>query len=122
MMSCFTTVHNVPANPNGEIVVRNARPPCWSGRKYDVSLYKSDSPLMIQRGVLPGDQAVLVLRPILYFGIVRNMKVGDVFPSLEIASSLMEFDITKYPNGLEVTLSQEPSGGMYVFTGTQMQV
>ena len=48
------------------------------------------------------------------------MNVGDTFTSLEITSSLAEFDLSSYPNGLEVTLNQEPGGGRYIFSGQSM--
>ena len=61
-----------------------------------------------------------MLQPKLYFGVVRNMKVGDTFTSLEITSALTEFDLSNYPTGLEVTLNQAPGGGKYSFTGQLM--
>ena len=49
------------------------------------------------------------------------MKVGDVFTSLEITSSLSEFDLSSYPNGIEVTLNEKPGGARsYSFSGQSM--
>ena len=106
--------------PNNVIVVQNAIPASWSGRMFDVSLYKSDRVLLTQKDVHVGDQVVMELRPILYFGIAC-MSGGDVFTSLETTSSLTEFDLSNYPNGLVVTLTQQPGVGLYTFTGTAME-
>ena len=61
-----------------------------------------------------------MLQPKLYFGVVRNMHVGDVFTSLEITSALTEFDLSNFPNGIEVTLNEAPGGGRYSFSGQPM--
>ena len=61
-----------------------------------------------------------MLQPKLYFGVVRNLKVGDVFTTLEITSSISEFDLSDYPNGIEVTLNEAPGGGRYSFFGQRM--
>ena len=63
---------------------------------------------------------VFMLKPKLYFGVVRNMHVGDTFTSLEITTSLTEFDLSNYPHGIEVTLNEEPGGGKYSFSGKSM--
>ena len=75
---------------------------------------------MTQPDVHVGDQVDFMLQPKLYFGVVRNMKVGDTFTSLEITSALAEFDLSNFPNGLIVTLNQEPGGGRYSFSGQPM--
>ncbi len=88
---------------------------------YDASLYKSGKVLVTQKDVNVGGQANLELQqPILFFGVVRNLNVGDTFTSLDITEALTEFDLSQFPNGLIVTLTQEPVGGQYTFTGGQM--
>ena len=61
-----------------------------------------------------------MLQPKLFFGVVRNIKIGDTFKSLEITSALKEFDLSDFPNGLIVTLNKEPGGGRYSFSGKPM--
>ena len=59
-----------------------------------------------------------MLKPKLYFGVVRNRVVSQVFDDLEITSFLKMFDLDDYPNGLKVTLSKKKGGGgQYEFTG-----
>ena len=110
----------VPANPNNTIVIKSIPPASWSGRKYDIGVYKSGKLLVTQKDVHVGNQIDFMLQPKLYFGVVRNLKVGDVFTSLEITSSLTEFDLSDYPNGVEVTLNEAPGGGRYSFSGQPM--
>ena len=87
---------------------------------FDIGVYKSNHLLVTQPDVHVGDQVDFMLQPKLYFGVVRNMKVGDTFTSLEITSALTEFDLSNYPNGLDVTLAQEPGGGQYKFSGAPL--
>jgi len=75
---------------------------------------------VIQEGVHVGDQADFMLQPKLFFGVVRNMHVGQTFKSLEITQSLTCFDLSEYPNGLKVKLQEELSGGAYTFIGETM--
>ena len=110
----------VPSNPNNTIVIKNIPPASWSGRKFDVGVYRDNRLLVTQKDVHVGNQIDFMLQPKLYFGVVRNMHVGDVFTSLEITSSLAEFDLSDYPNGIEVTLNEAPGGGRYSFFGQRM--
>ena len=87
---------------------------------FDVGVYKDSRLLVTQPDVHVGNQVDFMLQPKLFFGVVRNMKVGDTFTSLEITSSLAEFDLSNFPNGITVTLNQAPGGGQYSFTGQQM--
>ena len=109
-----------PTNPNGSIVIKNVPPATWSGRMFDIGVYKNGSLLVVQKDVHIGDQVDFMLKPKLYFGVVRNMVEGDVFTSLEITSSLTEFDLSDYPNGIRVSLKQLPGGGQYEFSGEAM--
>ena len=108
----------VPENPNNTVVIKNIPPSTWSGRMFDVGVYKDNRLLVTQPDVHIGNQIDFMHQPRLYFGIVRNMQVGDTFTSLEITSSLAEFDLSDYPNGINVTLSQAPGSGKFTFTGT----
>ena len=107
--------------PKNLIVVKNIAPSAWSGRAYDVSLYRSGKLLGTQEHLQVGSEAVLELRPVLYFGIVLNnqMKVGDVIYPGELQATA-EFDLSEYPEGLEVTLKQT-SADQFSFHGTAMQ-
>lgn len=87
---------------------------------FDVGIYKDHLLLLTQPSVHVGDQVDFMLQPKLYFGVVRNMQVGDVFTSLEITSALTEFDLSEFPNGIVVILKQEPAGGRYSFSAQQM--
>ena len=87
---------------------------------FDVGIYKDNRLLLTQPDVHVGNQVDFMLQPKLFFGVVRNMKVGDTFTSLEITSALTEFDLSNFPNGITVTLNQAPGGGQYSFAGQPM--
>ena len=110
----------VPANPNNTIVIKNTPPTSWSGRKFDIGVYKDGHLLVVQPDVHIGNQIDFMLQHKLYFGVTRNMHVGDVFTSLENTSAHTEFDLSNFPNGLEVTLNEAPGGGHYNFSGKTM--
>ena len=110
----------LPANPNNTIVVKNKPPSAWSGRMFDVGVYKEGRLLVTQPDVYVGNQVDFMLQPKLFFGVVRNLNVGDTFTSLEITSSLTMFDLSQFPNGIVVTLNQQPGGGQYSFSGAPM--
>ena len=110
----------VEKNPNGTIVCKNNKPSTWSGRMFNVGIYKDERLLVTQEDVHIGDQVDFMLKPQLFFAVVRNMHVGQVFTSLEITSSLTPFDLSDYPNGIIVTLNEAPAGGEYTFTASKM--
>ena len=59
------------------------------------------------------------MQPKLYFGRAHNnMKDRDSFTSQEITDASEPFDLSKYKNGIEVTLSEEPGGGKYNFSAS----
>lgn len=119
------THHTVPGcvdNPDSTVVVEN-KPPCaWNGRKFDIGIYKCGNLLLMQKGVHVGDQVDFIVEPKLCFAVCRNIDVGDFFPSLEIVSYATEFDLTQYPQGMEVVLSETPGGGRYIFTSQNKYV
>lgn len=117
---CFYTDMSAPQNPNNSIVVKNIQPKTWSGREFNVGIYKDQRLLVTQENVHIKDQVDFMLQPKLYFGVVRNMHIGDVFTSLEITSYLTDFDLSDYPNGMVVTLTEASAGGAYTFTASQM--
>ena len=73
--------------------------------------------MMSEKSVHVGSQANFMLMPKLFFGVIREMNVGDTFTVLETDSTNTEFDLSEYPNGLEVTLTEQPGGGRYSFSG-----
>lgn len=107
-------------NPDNSIVIKNQPPSAWSGRKYDIGIYKDHQLIVLQKDVHTSDQVDFLLQPKLYFGIVRNMQVGDVFTSMEISSALTMYDLSQYPNGIVVTLEQTPDAGKYIFSAESM--
>ena len=113
-------VKGIPANPNNTVVIKNVQPLAWSGRMFDVGVYKDNRLLVTQPDVRTDDQIDFMLQPKVYFGVVRNMKVGDTFTSLEITSSFEMFDLSNFPNGIVVTLNQAPGGGRYSFSAESM--
>lgn len=101
---------DVPLNPDNTIVVKNKHPASWSGRMFDVGVYKDRRLLVTQPQISVGDQAMIVLKPILYFGVTRlDSSIPRMFKSSEIAEitdALTSFDLSNYPNGLKVILKE----------------
>ena len=120
VFSLLIVVQGLPANPNNTIVIRNKQPLSWSGRMFDVGVYKEGRLLVTQPDVHTDNQIDFMLQPKIYFGVVRNMNVGQSFTSLEITRNLTEFDLSNYPNGIVVTLSEAPGGGRYSFSAEPM--
>ena len=60
------------------------------------------------------------LTPTLYFGVVREMRVGDVFRSLTVTQAHFEVDLNDYTNGLIVKLRMNQSSGEYFFSSHHM--
>jgi len=120
MPVCLVT--GVAGNPDGTIVIENKVPSAWSGRKFDVGIYKDEKLLVVQKDVHVGNQVDFLLQPRLFFGVVRNVTIGDIFTSLEITSYLTEFDLENFPHGMEVTLNEAPGGGQYTFTAVNKNV
>ena len=115
---------DVPLNADNALVVRNVKPISWSGREYGVRVLKGDSPLLrLQTPV--GEQALFVVEPILYFGIVQSKRFiskSQKYRSSEIeemCEALEDFDLRNYPNGLKVTL-KESTDGRFTLTGENM--
>ena len=86
------------------------------GHQYDFSIMKDNHNFIIQPDVAAGSQAVFLVKPILSFGVVSNLETGETFESSQITSDLFPFDLSEFPNGMEVTLNREPGGGRYYFT------
>lgn len=113
------TETGVAPNPNGSIVIKNVPPAAWSGRKFDVAIYKERHMLLQEKGLCVGMQVDFVIEPKLYFGVVSHMKVGQSFESLTSITTLTDFDLSQFPNGIEVTLNVKPGGGELYFTADQ---
>ena len=76
--------------------------------------------MVVQKDVRVEDQVDFVMEPRLFFAVARNMYVGKVFNSLEMSSEMTMFDLSEYPNGIEVTLNQAPGGGEYSFSANSL--
>ena len=116
----FIPEEGASINPKNTIVVKNNKPQSWPGRVFDVGVYKSGNLLVTENAVRIGDQVDFMLQPKLYFAVSRNMKVGQTFTIEEITSVMTMFDLSDYPEGLLVTLTQEKMGGEYSFAGSEM--
>ena len=77
--------------------------------------------MLVEKSVHVGNQADFMLKPKLCFGVARNINVGDTFTDCEITSTYTEFDLSNFPNGLQVTLTEQSGGGLYKFEGLHME-
>ena len=118
-MLLFSTDATASANPGNEIVVKNIKPRSWSGLPYDFGLYKSGKLLVTQLDVGIGSQAVFQLTPKLYFGVVKDIRVGAIFKSLTITQNYFMVNLNDFANGLVVTLTMNQASGEYRFAAAQ---
>ena len=116
-----SVVTNQDINQEGTVIVKNLKPGGWSGRKYNIGLYKAHNLLVLKERVCVNEDAHLDLQPKLYFGVVnRNTHLGQAISS-EAISIFTPFDLTNYPSGLQVTLSEEPNSGKHSFSGMNIE-
>ena len=87
---------------------------------FDCHIYKDNHSLILQPDVHTDDQANVLVKSILLFGVTRNMKVGQAFESYEIMSKFFEVNLVEFPNGVKVILNQQPGGGRYYFTAENL--
>lgn len=107
------------ANPDHTIVVKNVKPTAWAGVPFNFGLYKSGKLLVTQENVGVNSQAVFQLTPKLFFGVVKDIRVGEIFKSLTITQALFEVDLLAYSNGLVVQLDLNQASGEFHFTAGQ---
>ena len=106
----------IASNRDGSVVIKNTISECWSGNKFDLGIFRDNKLMLTSDQVHVGDQAVFLIKPILFFAIARKFKTGEKFNSLEVMSRKEMFDLSEYQNGMNITLTEEPGGGKYVFT------
>ncbi len=109
----------VSKNPNNTIVIKNKEPTTGTGRSYDIGVYKNQSLLVVQKDVHVMDQIDFKLEPKLTFAVARDIEIKETFTSAEITSFKATFDLSDYPNGIDVTLTQIASSGEYMFSAAQ---
>ena len=119
-VSLFNSDTSAPSNPNNTIVIKNTRPKTWNGRTFDIGVYKNNRLLIVQKDVKVDDQEDFQLQPKLFFAVARNIKIGQTFTSAEISSAFADYDLSDYPDGIVVTLSQAKVGGQYSFSASPM--
>ena len=99
--------------------IKNIKPRAWPGVPYNFGLYKNGKMLVTQTDVGVGSQAVFQLAPKLFFGVVKDMKVGTVFSSLSITQNFFCVDLLDFMNGLVVTLDMNEASGEFFFRADQ---
>ncbi len=87
---------------------------------FDCHIYKDNHSLVSQNDVHTGDSAVFLIKPILCFSVAKNIQIGQAFESSQVSTEPFKVDLSEYPNGLEVTLQQQPGGGKYFFTAENL--
>lgn len=120
MVLFFYIDTTVPPNQNGAIFIKNIRPRAWFGRKFDVGVYREKRLFLVQKDIRVNDHVEFVLEPKLCFGISYNVKVEQVFDSLQMMNYVTEYDLREYPNGIQVSLHEKPGGGEYEFIAEQL--
>ena len=96
------------------------KPTHWPGRFFNFGLYKSEKLLVTQHNVGVGSQAVFKLTPKLYFGVISDIQIGDIFKSLTDMQHFTEVDLSNFENGLKITLHRNPADGKFTFETAQL--
>ena len=109
-----------PTNPSNEIVVRNMKPTVWIGQPFNFGLYKSGKLLVTQHDVGVGSQAVFQITPKLYFGVVKEIQIGEIFRSLTSTQTYFMVNLNDFANGLVINLDMNAASGEYKFTAEHM--
>ncbi len=108
------------------ISVDNVPPDTWTGRAYNVGLYKGNDLIVVKENLIVGNHAPFQLSDQLLFGVAvhdANLTQGQVFSvSSAISTTMYPVNLTDYPNGVIVTLSQVPGSGEYKFIVRAIQV
>ena len=107
------------SNEGDTIVVQNIRPRAWAGRPYNFGLYKNGKLLQVQAEVGVGSQAVFKMTPKLFFGVVKDIKIGSIFKSLSVTQNSFSVDLEDYANGVVVVLEMNEASGEYYFRAEQ---
>ena len=110
------------ANSDHSIVMKNVKPSGWAGVPFNFGLYKSGKLLVTQQDVGVNSQAVFQLTPKLFFGVVKDIRVGTIFKSLTITQALFKVDLLDYSNGLVVQLDLNQASGEFYFSAAQPTV
>ena len=112
---------NSPTNPGNTIVIKNMKPTTWSGQPFHFGLYKSGKLLVTQFGVGVLSQAVFQLTPKLYFGVVKDIRIGEIFKALTTTQSYFMVNLNDFANGLIVNLDMNQASGEFYFTADHAQ-
>ena len=88
----------------------------WEGRAVNIGLYKGGDLFMAQANVGVGNYVEFELHQKLYFGVLVNWEdLTSINEILEV-SQITEIDLTQFPNGLDITLTQESNTKKFKFS------
>ena len=100
--------------------MKNMKPTTWSGQPFHFGIYKDGKLLVTQQDVGIGSQAVFQLTPKLYFGVVKDINIGEVFKSLTTTQSYFMVNLNDFVNGLVVSLEMNQASGEFTFTAANL--
>ena len=123
---------SIPKRSDGTYAILNKRPDSGPGRVVDIGLYKDDHLFMVEPSVGVGTYAELSVSNKLYFAVVvhesppGNMISPAIFSELientkhtgttAQITELQEVDLNQFPDGVEVTLTQEKRTQRFIFS------
>ena len=117
---------SIPKRSDGTYAILNKRPDSGPGRVVDIGLYKDDRPFIIEQSVAVGTYSEISVPNKLYFAVVvhesppRNMDAehndsAHTGTTAQI-TELQEVDLNQFPDGVEVTLTQEKRTQRFIFS------
>lgn len=115
----FSCLDSIVSRSNSLYAVFN-KPPIsgdqWEGRAVNIGLYKGGDLFMAQTNVGVGNYVEFELHQKLYFGVLVNWEdLTSINEILEV-SQITEIDLTQFPNGLDITLTQESNTKKFKFS------
>lgn len=83
-------------------------------------MYKDDDLIVVKKKLKVGNHAEFLLSNELYFGVVeKGIHHGEEFRSEGVSGSLAPVNLTNFPDGVVVTLTEKSGGGEYQFKATE---
>ena len=124
-MSLFC-LDSVPIRSDGTYAILNKRPDSGPGRVVDIGLYKDDHPFIMESSVGVGTYAEMCVPNKLYFAVVVHESPPENITAEHNDSAhtgttaqvteLQEVDLNQFPDGVEVTLTQEKRTQRFIFS------
>ena len=108
-------------------VIHNRPPTTWTGRRINIGIYKEDKLLLLHKNLCVGEYCELRPTKKLYMccmteespdgHVVSLLGKKDSIGTIDVAfTPLVQVDLTHYPNGVDIELTEVEVSGQVKFT------